>query len=162
MSQGAGRVARVDRQGQRVPTEASVPGLGVYLPPQSLLLLQLVWNWFHGSSGKLSIFCEPSYFSVFRVLKEEMPSAPSMRPRSLVYFCPFSRSTTPVSPTPNFLGSLSSSQGGRQSRGLRTRIASPRRTLLRECIPTVGHRVGLGLFSSLRTSVWSSQDTDVC
>lgn len=75
LSQGAGRVARVDRQGQRVPTEASVSGLGIYLPPQSFLLLQLVWNWSHVSSGKLSVFCESLFLSV-QSLKGEDAKCP--------------------------------------------------------------------------------------
>lgn len=77
-----GRAARVDRQGRKVPAESSVPGLGTYSPPQSFLLHPLRWglSWSGigpmGPGGNPSVFCERSYFLMYRVLKEKIPSVP--------------------------------------------------------------------------------------
>lgn len=113
-----------------------------------------------------------------RVFKEKTPECPKkqgevfakevmgcvydrMKPRSFfVYLCPFSVSTTSISPALDSLGGCSS-QGQRQSTGLRTRISGPRKTLLRECFPRGGHgRSGLPLFSEDKWVVVT--ETDVC
>lgn len=68
--------------GRKVPAESSVPGLGTYSPPQSFLLHPLRWglSWSGigpmGPAGNLSVFCERSYFLMYSVLKEKIPSIP--------------------------------------------------------------------------------------
>ena len=71
-----------------MPTEALVPDLGTYLPPQPFLVLHVLrWGLSWSGTGpmapmgSMSVVWEPSYFSMLRVLKEKVPSGPCRRER---------------------------------------------------------------------------------